>query len=268
MQDVRFALYLYSICNVLIVVQDTQMDIHFWKFIQLVEALKRKIPDPWLNQIPEVFPYSSFHVQSMNLFFGDKRVEFFPDLVYMINKAPSALFGKESYDTSSNLLKAFFKQNLRIMMPKTLSMFSFGEEEAFPVYLLPIEEPRRKVKKEHIEDGSSRPSSANQHANSASPFQHFLKPNQRSDQNQSNQDNNNHYNNHLTNYFNRPASFKMLVDYLRQRIFETPRRNPQTPISEKDWFRNSTRAWDAIKKSDRVKEYEKFLNETIFEEIT
>jgi len=80
LQSMKFGLFLLSICHVVIVVQDSPYDLSLWRYVRDLELLKYQIQDPGTAQVTKTVPHPLPNDPSNALLFGDKRIEFLPEM--------------------------------------------------------------------------------------------------------------------------------------------------------------------------------------------
>ena len=80
MQSIRFGLFLFSVCHVILVVQDTPHDPNLWRYVRNLELLKHAIPDPGRPNATDQIPFPTPTDPHNTLLFGDRRVEFLPQI--------------------------------------------------------------------------------------------------------------------------------------------------------------------------------------------
>jgi protein SMG9 len=78
LQSLQLAVFLFSICNVVVVMHDWAADVDLWKFIRSVEMLKYRIPDvaAHMATLPDD------HTEQ-NEYYPDTRTLFFACLIHL-----------------------------------------------------------------------------------------------------------------------------------------------------------------------------------------
>jgi len=266
MQSIRFGLFLFSVCHVILVVQDTPHDPNLWRYVRNLELLKHAIPDPGRPNATDQIPFPTPTDPHNTLLFGDRRVEFLPQigsplffpplfhffliliqmdlfsssfsLVFVVNKVHQDFFLRNAYLSTTSQLQTLFKDSHlqmsgHVRMPENLITFNTeSTTRHLHLFLLPREEPN-----------TPKPAAtAALNLEDQSPFASIL---------------------------NRPfgprvASFQRLSEQLRNQLFALPRRvYPHPPPSERDWFKASAKIWDRILHSDTANKFARHLHDSI-----
>ncbi|CAB4379049.1 unnamed protein product [Rhizophagus irregularis] len=129
LQSLQLALFLYSVCNVVMVVTES-VDYATWEFLKKAEMLKYRIPE-----YPTIPSLAS----------SDNGVEYYPDIVLVCNKTSPTEFTTVRYDLVCDMLNKMFQEsNLKIFgtvsLAKTFTMYKRSDEYLMPnLFLLPFE---------------------------------------------------------------------------------------------------------------------------------
>jgi len=121
---------MFSVCQVVIVVQDWLTDIDLWKFVRTVEMLKYRIPDiaSHMSTLPDD------HTE---------QNEYYPDTVFVFNKQPDEVFAERAQASLRHSLNRFFadsKCNQKSTTPHDSTAF----------FLLPVDDGRTTSLVQHI----------------------------------------------------------------------------------------------------------------------
>lgn len=208
-QCLQQAAFLMTVCHVLLVIQDWFTDASLLRFLLSAEMLK-----------PSTL--SSSHGSGSG---QDDMHEFFPQLVFIQNKAGRDDFSLETYKSMQKTLESVFNTS-KLKISGAVNMSTgrqiMGLNPKFvssdvSVFLLPYMDERENKKSED-------------------PVLTML-----------------------PEYRGYP-SFTTLINSLRSQIFSLPRETlTHTSLSEKNWFHFAARTWDAIKKSQLIAEYNRLL---------
>lgn len=209
MQSLQIASFLMTVCHVIIVSQDWFTDLTFLHFLLTSEMLKPQTP-------------SGGHESSGN---QEEIPDFFPTVVFLMNKAGQDDFTPETYANMQMTLHQIFhtsklKYRGGVTMNKDgiisgLKASAAGMTTDVNLFLLPLME-YYKTEPESI-----------------LAF--------------------------LPEYRGYP-SFSSLLRSLRNQIYSIPRQlMTPSPLSERNWFHFAARMWEAVKKSQLFAEYNRLL---------
>ncbi|XP_074658500.1 nonsense-mediated mRNA decay factor SMG9-like [Tubulanus polymorphus] len=200
--------FMYTVCNVVIVTIDWFADLFLLKFLQTAEMLKPPTPDAAGGA-------------------ADEHVEYYPHLVFVLNKAESVDFSYTSYTAMERTIsKVFKKSKLRYRGSHVttcdgqtlLSKLQLNDERV-NLFLLP--------KYDDSKSASKSDSSV--------------------------------YSTFLPEYRGHPG-FDFLIGRLRNQLYSVPRSLlTHTTLSEKNWFHYAARTWDSIHKFQLFAEYNRLL---------
>ncbi|GBB95985.1 hypothetical protein RclHR1_02660006 [Rhizophagus clarus] len=129
LQSLQLALFLYSVCNVVMVVTES-IDYTTWDFLKKAEMLKYRIPE-----YPTIPSLTS----------TDNGAEYYPDIVLVCNKTPPTEFTTVKYDLVCDMLNKMFQgTKLKIFgtvsLAKTFTMYKRSDEYLMPnLFFLPFE---------------------------------------------------------------------------------------------------------------------------------
>jgi len=225
-QSYQFALFLFLICHVVIVVSDDINDINLLHFIKTIE----KIIKQESNVMPKsILKNSQKNKQNNNQNENNSKDDPFPKIIFVNNKCTSDYFSLEVARNYNKKINKYFKDS-KLSVNGLVKMPNITPENATNI------------------------------AN------FFFLPYYKSQDNQNNKTQNNNKNiyKHL---------FKLLIDNLRQQIYNIPRNNTKLlldqdikninekkkypfnslsvnsfpKLSEKDWFLLSQKIWENIK---------------------
>ncbi|GAB1599005.1 protein SMG9-like [Argonauta hians] len=207
MQSLQLASFMMTVCNVLLVVQDWFTDINFLRFLLTAEMLKPSTP---------ANSHDDTSVQ-------ENTTEYYPQIVFVQNKAVRDDFSVETYRAKQALLcKVLENSKLKYKDAVTLAN---GE-------LLPG------LNSKNITPGVNLfllPHMDNQKVDADSILTY------------------------LPEYRGYPSSNRLLQS-LRNQVFACQRNLlTHTILSEKNWFHYAARTWDAVKKSNLMAEYNRLL---------
>nr|CAG8439612.1 11503_t:CDS:10 [Entrophospora candida] len=128
-QSLQLLVFLYSVCNVLIVVTEN-IDYTMWNYLKKAEMLKYRIPEfPSIPSLPS----------------ADIGAEYYPDIALVCNKTSPSDFTTTKYSFICDILENLFQEsNLKIFgtlsLSKTLTMYKSLEDRSSPnLFLLPYE---------------------------------------------------------------------------------------------------------------------------------
>lgn len=206
-QALQQTAFLMTVCHVVIVVQDWFTDISLLRFLQTSEMLKPSTP-------------STSHDSSQS---PEENADYFPNVVFILNKANRDDFSIQSYRSMQyTLKKTFDSSKLNISDCVTMA------------------------------DGKLIPGLNNKTVDS--DINLFLLPNMDDIKSED------PVSTLLPDYRGYP-SFDNLINSLRQQIYYMPRpRLTHATLSEKNWFHYAARTWDAVKKSQLMAEYNRLLH--------
>ncbi|XP_064624984.1 nonsense-mediated mRNA decay factor SMG9-like [Lineus longissimus] len=205
MQSLQMAAFMYTVCNVVLVVQDWFTDPFLLKFLQTAEMLKPPTP-------------SSGHESNAS---QDDTPEYYPNVVFVQNRARRSDFGGGSYNTmQQTLAKVFEKSRLRYRGSMSMGNLLPGlNQKTVPgdvnVFLLPAFDNTEKW---------------------GDPISSLL-----------------------PEYRGHPG-FDFLMRSFKNQLFSMPRSMlTHTTLTEKNWFHYAARTWEAVKKSQLFSEYNRLL---------
>ncbi|VDI12730.1 protein SMG9 [Mytilus galloprovincialis] len=204
-QALQQTAFLMTVCHIIVVVQDWFTDTSLLRFLQTAEMLKPSTPSTSHDSSPE------------------ENADYFPNVVFILNKANRDDFSIQSYGSMQyTLKKAFDTSKLNILEGVTMA-----DGKIIPglnhktidldvnLFLLP-----------NIDDMKTE-----------DPMSMLL-----------------------PDYRGYP-SFDNLINSLRQQIYYMPREHlTHATLSEKNWFHYAARTWDAVKKSQLMAEYNRLLH--------
>ncbi|PVD28328.1 hypothetical protein C0Q70_10915 [Pomacea canaliculata] len=207
MQSLQIATFLMTVCHVIIVTQDWFTDLNFLKFLTTAEMLKPQM-------------HSTSHESSQ-----EDSTEFYPTIVFVMNKAGSDDFTPETYANMQVVLDQMFhssklKYKGAVSMKKdniisVLKAKEGGLETDVNLFLLPVME-YYKTEPESILS-------------------------------------------YLPEYRGCP-SFAYLLRSFRNQVYSMPKTMiTQSQLSERNWFHFAARMWEAVKKSQLLAEYNRLL---------
>ncbi|XP_033747207.1 protein SMG9-like [Pecten maximus] len=207
-QSLQQAAFLMNVCHVVLVVEDWFTDTSFLRFLLTAEMLKPSSP-------------SSNHDNPS----GDDTSDYFPNLVFIPNKAAWDHFNVETFNSmQQTLIKVFETSKLKYRGSVTMA-----DGKMLPGL------NRRSVKTDVNLYPLPRIDS-----DGKSDHEAILTL--------------------LPEYRGYP-SFITLINGLRQQIYSLPREQlTHATLSEKNWFHYAARTWDAVKKSQLMAEYNRLLH--------
>ncbi|XP_060064570.1 nonsense-mediated mRNA decay factor SMG9-like [Ylistrum balloti] len=206
-QSLQQAAFLMNVCHVVLVVQDWFTDTSFLRFLLTAEMLKPSSP-------------SSNHDNP-----SEDSSDYFPNLVFIQNKAVWDHFSVETFNSmQQTLMKVFETSKLKYRGSVTVAdgkmlpgLNRRTVKSDINLYPLPCIDSAGKSNQEAILTL-------------------------------------------LPEYRGYP-SFTTLINGLRQQIYALPREQlTHTTLSEKNWFHYAARTWDAVKKSQLMAEYNRLLH--------
>ncbi|XP_048117543.1 LOW QUALITY PROTEIN: nonsense-mediated mRNA decay factor SMG9 [Alosa alosa] len=222
MQSLQIAAFLFTVCHVVIVLQDWFTDINIYRFLQTAEMLKPSTP-------------SASH-DSTGSSGNDEGSEYYPHIVFLQNKARREEFCprnlKKMHMTVDKLMA-----HSHLKYKGTLSMLDcnifpgLGRdylETEVNLFLLPMQDSDG-------EDTLTRAGSAS--GTGGAPLFSLLPG----------------YRGHPT--------FSSQVAKLRSQVLAMSRSQlSHTILTEKNWFHYAARIWDGVKKSSALSEYSRLLS--------
>jgi len=239
-QSFQFALFLFSICHVIVAVSDNINDIDLWQFIRTVEKIKNEsqgVPNENDNKLLKIQYNNNYQFNNQNDITSVKEKnknvnDLYPKIIFINNKCTSEYFSLEVARSYNKRFNKYFKDsklkiNGLVKMPKIT------------------------------------PENATNIAN------FFFLPFYKTQDNQNNKTQNNSKN--INKHY-----FKLLIDTLRQQIYSIPRNNiyplleqekksinihdekmkyslnslsinSYPKLSEKEWLVMAGKIWDNIK---------------------
>ncbi|XP_015416389.1 PREDICTED: protein SMG9 isoform X2 [Myotis davidii] len=230
MQSLQIAAFLFTVCHVVIVVQDWFTDLSLYRFLQTAEMVKPSTPSP--------------SHESSSSSGSDEGTEYYPHLVFLQNKARREDFCPRKLRQMHLMIdqlmahshlryKAWDLQAHKFSPPGTLSMLQCNVFPGLPPDFLDSEVNLFLMPFMDSEAESENPPRAGP---SSSPLFSLL-----------------------PGYRGHP-SFQSLVSKLRSQVMSMAR--PQlshTILTEKNWFHYAARIWDGVKKSSALAEYSRLL---------
>ncbi|XP_059522275.1 nonsense-mediated mRNA decay factor SMG9 isoform X5 [Myotis daubentonii] len=231
MQSLQIAAFLFTVCHVVIVVQDWFTDLSLYRFLQTAEMVKPSTPSP--------------SHESSSSSGSDEGTEYYPHLVFLQNKARREDFCPRKLRQMHLMIdqlmahshlryKAWDLQAHKFSPPGTLSMLQCNVFPGLPPDFLDSEVNLFLMPFMDSEAESENPPRAA--GPSSSPLFSLL-----------------------PGYRGHP-SFQSLVSKLRSQVMSMAR--PQlshTILTEKNWFHYAARIWDGVKKSSALAEYSRLL---------
>ena len=211
MQSLQIASFLMTVCHVILVSQDWFTDLTFLRSLLTAEMLR-----------PQTHTGSHDGSQSSNN--QDDSPEFYPTVVFVLNRAGQDDFTPETYADMKVTLKSIF-QSSKLRYQGAVNMHNDGVIAALKMkerpdanvnlFLLPTME-YYKTEPESI-------------LSSLPEYRGF-------------------------------PSFAFLMRSLRNQVYSVPRiAMTPTPLTEKNWFHFAARTWEAVKKSQLFAEYNRLL---------
>ncbi|XP_064149835.1 nonsense-mediated mRNA decay factor SMG9 isoform X4 [Loxodonta africana] len=231
MQSLQIAAFLFTVCHVVIVVQDWFTDLSLYRFLQTAEMVKPSTPSP--------------SHESSSSSGSDEGTEYYPHLVFLQNKARREDFCPRKLRQMHLMIDQLMAHShLRykgegVQSPQTpryrgtLSMLQCNVFPGLPPDFLDSEVNLFLVPFMDSEAESENPPRAGP---GSSPLFSLL-----------------------PGYRGHP-SFQSLVSKLRSQVMSMAR--PQlshTILTEKNWFHYAARIWDGVRKSSALAEYSRLL---------
>ena len=235
LQASQIAAFLFSVCHVVIVVQDWLYNVDVFNFLLTAEMLKPSPPQPVKS---DVGGGAGFHVDTL---------ESFPHCLFVYNRVSSDDFSLASLRTLHQVTKHKFKHS-KLGICSGASLLRSGLlpcEEHFTsisasdanVFLL----PSACTNKPPTVSGASARRHGERTAGSLPGSMFTLFP---------------HYRGH--------PSFATLAEQFCYQVLSLPRRSLSPhggPLTETQWFHFAARMWDSIKKSGLMSDYSRLLHE-------
>ncbi|KAL2084313.1 hypothetical protein ACEWY4_019831 [Coilia grayii] len=224
MQSLQIAAFLFTVCHVVIILQDWFTDINLYRFLQTAEMLKPSTP-------------SASH-DSTGSSGNDEGLEYYPHIVFLQNKARREEFCPRNLKKMHMAVDKLMAHS-HLKYKGTLSMLDcnifpgLGRdylETEVNLFLLPVLDGDG-------EDALTRAGSASGAGGSGAPLFSLLPG----------------YRGHPT--------FSSLVAKLRSQVLAMSRSQlSHTILTEKNWFHYAARIWDGVKKSSALSEYSRLLS--------
>ncbi|KAI0227401.1 Protein SMG9 [Lamellibrachia satsuma] len=203
-QSLQLTSFMMTVCNVVVVVIDWFVDANLLRFLQTAEMLKPPTPAP-------------SHETS------DLNSEYYPDIVFLLNRARREDFSVESQCRMQAAIAAIFnKSNL-----KYRGQVSLMTETLFPG--IPVDRLPGDVSLFVL------PSMETNNNGTKGVFSL------------------------IPNYRGHPSFENMLRSLRNQLLSIPPRQLTHTVLSERNWFHYAARTWEAVKKSTLFAEYNRLL---------
>jgi len=142
LQSLQLSVLLFSICHIVLVVQDWISDLDVWKFIRTTQMMKQKLPDivTALGNTVSV-PTTGTKPEETKLGYES---EFYPQVVFVYNKIPVDCFSENYLAGLSAALDQFFPDSLksdRVFFPHLFTTNGSRETEKHAnFFLLPLNE--------------------------------------------------------------------------------------------------------------------------------
>ena len=212
MQSLQIASFLMTVCHVILVTQDWFTDLTFLRSLLTAEMLR-----------PQT--HTSSHEGSQGNSHQDDIPEFYPTVVFVLNKASQDDFTPETYTDMKLTLNSIFRSSklhyqgaVNMHKDNVISAMKAKEEGCdtdVNLFLLPT-----------MEYYKAEPDSI---LTSLPEYRGF-------------------------------PSFAFLLRSLRNQMYSVPRTQmTPSPLSERNWFHFAARTWEAVKKSQLIAEYNRLL---------
>nr|XP_014343706.1 PREDICTED: protein SMG9-like [Latimeria chalumnae] len=219
MQSLQIAAFLFTVCHVVIVVQDWFTDISLYRFLQTAEMLKPSTPSP--------------SHESSGSSGSDEGTEYYPHIVFLQNKAKRADFCPRNLKQTHMVIdKLMMHSHLRYK--GTLSMLDCNIFPGLPadylesevnLFLLPLMES----------DGDDNLIRAGTGSGGMPLFSL------------------------LPGYKGHPSFQSLVSKLRSQILSMSRPQLSHTILTEKNWFHYAARIWDGVKKSSALSEYSRLL---------
>uniref|UniRef100_A0AAY4BXD2 Nonsense-mediated mRNA decay factor SMG9 n=1 Tax=Denticeps clupeoides TaxID=299321 RepID=A0AAY4BXD2_9TELE len=220
MQSLQIAAFLFTVCHVVIVVQDWFTDINLYRFLQTAEMLKPSTP-------------SASH-DTTGSSVNDEGSEYYPHIVFLQNKARREEFCPR-YLKMMHMAVDKLMTHSHLKYKGTLSMLDcnilpgLGRdylETEVNLFLLPIQE----------NEGEEALTRAGSGLGSAPLFSL------------------------LPGYRGHPSFSSLVSKLRSQVLAMSRSQLSHTILTEKNWFHYAARIWDGVKKSSALSEYSRLLS--------
>ncbi|XP_030882511.1 protein SMG9 isoform X4 [Leptonychotes weddellii] len=230
MQSLQIAAFLFTVCHVVIVVQDWFTDLSLYRFLQTAEMVKPSTPSP--------------SHESSSSSGSDEGTEYYPHLVFLQNKARREDFCPRKLRQMHLMIDQLMAHS-HLRYKGTLSMLQCNVFPGLPadfldsevnLFLVPFMDSEAESENPPRAGWPSYPPHLNVPGPGSSPLFSLL-----------------------PGYRGHP-SFQSLVSKLRSQVMSMAR--PQlshTILTEKNWFHYAARIWDGVKKSSALAEYSRLL---------
>ncbi|KAK2182826.1 hypothetical protein NP493_334g00018 [Ridgeia piscesae] len=203
-QSLQLASFMMTVCNVVIVVIDWFIDANLLRFLQTAEMLKPPTPVP-------------SHESS------DLSSEYYPDIVFVLNRASREDFSVESQSKMQETITAVFNKSHL----KYRGQVSLMNEMLYPG-----------IPSDRLPGDISLFVLPSMETNSTATEGVFSL---------------------IPDYRGHPSFEKMLRSLRNQLLSIPPRQLTHTVLSERNWFHYAARTWEAVKKSTLFAEYNRLL---------
>ncbi|TPX38503.1 hypothetical protein SeMB42_g06701 [Synchytrium endobioticum] len=234
-RDYQIAQFLFSVCHVLVVVGDGLIDTEMWDFVKRVESImSRGRASPAPHQRSDVGSSNASNISQQQRFVADET-EFRPEIIFLARRGQ---FPDDYYAACEEVQNIFNQDTSRFRVQgSNVNMTKFlrrpDENVVHPnVFLLPDSNPRTLFFQPPVSAAAvaSIPNQAPKPAHHPT-FHEFVE-----------------------GAFSIPCTTIVLINTLRNSIFEIPRYMMNGTgmlqkwymVSEKDWGKSATRVWEGI----------------------
>mmetsp|Transcript_45490 Transcript_45490/g.74120 ORF Transcript_45490/g.74120 Transcript_45490/m.74120 type:complete len:427 (-) Transcript_45490:624-1904(-) len=248
LQSVQMGVFLFSVCHVVLVVQDWVGDFDMWRYVRTLEMLRSCVPHV-AHAVPSAaspsVPVDPFAVDE-----PDPSAEYVPDIVCVFNKIPDEQFDQRHIEALSRALDAFFfhskfRKRADVSsseIPSSSGSHNHGHSHSRSA---PTQAPLLgEAQVDSLISSASLAPSGGTHVN------FFMLPFQDNDDGTRPQ---------ASGRSLHHRQYSILSDELRNVLLGWQKRPFSRNMSEREWLRNAGRVWEGIKRSPLLSEYNKTL---------